>query len=292
MRSFAAKSSAPIRVGSWFASAPSVSSWFTFARGQNCSCFGAGGSYDARMKNSLALQLYSLRREFAADAEGTLRRVPSLGFDGVELAGLYDWSADKWQRLLAETGLKVVGAHDGLAALETEWAAKTQFQRALGNSRLIVSYLPNEMRSPAGYRDAARRMNTLGQRAKAEQFQLLYHNHAFEFEKLGDGTYGIDILLRETDPQFVRFQVDTYWVEKGGRNSRRHIERHAAHIGSIHAKELRKKDGADVAAGKGDIDFKFIVPLARQKGWPIVVEFEGEDAVAAVAESAKHLSQL
>ena len=244
------------------------------------------------MKHPLALQLYSLRREATMDAEGTVRRVPSLGFEGVELAGTYGWPAEKWKQLLAETRLQVVAAHVGLEPLENEWPVHAEFQRAVQNRRIIVPALPERLRTLTGYREAAKRLNELGRRAKAEGFELLYHNHAFEFEKLADGSCGIDILLRETDPQLVRLEVDTYWVERGGRDSRAFIEQHGARIGTIHAKELRKRDNGDVPAGQGDIDWQFIIPLARKNGWPVIVEYEGHNAVAAVAESARYLSTL
>ena len=238
----------------------------------------------------LAIQLHSLRRETATDAEGTVRRVPSLGFDGVELAGTYGWPAEKWSRFLRETKLHVVGAHVGLEALENEWEAQVAFQRAVQNHRLVVPAVPAQLRTPTGYREAAARLNALGKRATGEGFELLYHNHAFEFEKLTDGSCGIGTLLHEANPQLVRLEVDTYWVERGGCDSRAFIEQHAARIGTIHAKELRKQDNADVPAGQGDIDWKFIVPLARQNGWPLIVEYEGENAVPAVTESARYLS--
>jgi sugar phosphate isomerase/epimerase len=63
-------------------------------------------------------------------------------------------------------------------------------------------------------------------------------------------------------------------------------------VGWIHAKELRKSDDTDVPAGQGDVDFKTIIPLARQNGWPIVVECEGETAIAAVSEGAAYLRTL
>jgi len=160
------------------------------------------------------------------------------------------------------------------------------------NRRIIVPALPDRLRTLTGYREAAKCLNELGRRAQAEGFELLYHNHAFEFGKLADGSCGIDILLRETDPQLVRLEVDTYWVERGGRDSRAFIEQHAARIGTIHAKELRKRDNGDVPAGQGDIDWQFIIPLARKNGWPVIVEYEGHNAVAAVAESARYLSTL
>lgn len=244
------------------------------------------------MGSSLALQLHSLRREMATAPETTLRRVPSLGFNGVELAGTYDWPAVRWRELLAETNLKAVGAHVGHEMLLHDWRTHTQFYRAIGCRRLVVAWLPEEFRSVEGYRRAARILTDLGRRAKADRFEFFYHNHVFEFEPLGDGSCGIDILLRETEPRLVSLEVDTHWVERGGRDSRQFIEQHRDRIGMIHAKEFRRKDSADVPAGQGDIDFKFIVTLARQKGWPLVVEYEGDNALQAVAESAKHLSTL
>src|SRR5207302_11460179 len=107
-----------------------------------------------------------------------------------------------------------------------------------------------------------------------------YHNHAFEFEPLDEnGVRGIDILLNETDAADVQFEFDTYWLEKGGEEARAFLKKHAARTGMIHAKDLRKRDGADVPAGQGDVDFKTIIPLAKARGWPVAVEYEGADAI-------------
>jgi len=238
----------------------------------------------------LSLQLYSLRNETAIAAEATLRQVPSLGYDGVELAGDYGWSAQKWRSLLAETGLSVVGAHLGLEDMENGFDAQIAFHQSNGNRRLIVSWLPESVRNPDGYRDAARRMNVLALKLKEEGFELLYHNHDFEFAPLENGGNGMEILLQEAAE--IRFEIDTYWVERSGLNSHEFLLRNAPRIGMIHAKELRKADTADVPAGQGDIDFKAIIPLARQNDWPVVVEYEGENAIEACRESASYLRRI
>jgi sugar phosphate isomerase/epimerase len=243
------------------------------------------------MPNSLALQLYSLRHETATDPEGIVRRVPSLGFDSVEIAGTYGWAAEQWTNILAETGLRVVGAHISLEALEKEWDAQTRFQRAIDNKRLVIPSLPKSLQTVEGYSAAAKRLNALGQRAKAEGLALLYHNHAYEFSPVAGGRCGMDILLTETDPQLLSLEVDTYWVERGGHSCREFIQQHAARIGAIHAKEFCR-DGRDVPAGQGDVDWKAIVPLARSRSWPTIVEYEAENALAAVAASAQYLITL
>jgi sugar phosphate isomerase/epimerase len=243
------------------------------------------------MPNSLALQLYSLRQETAANAEAVVRSVPSLGFDSVETAGNYGWSADQWKEILAETKLHVVGAHVGLETLEKEWDAQTKFQRAIGNQRLVVPSLPRHLQTVEGFSEATRRLDALGDRAKSEGFALLYHNHAYEFTPLKDGRCGMDILLAETDPQLLSLEVDTYWVERGGRNSREFIQQNVLRIGLLHAKEYCR-DGRDVPAGQGDVDWKVIVPLLRSRGCPVIVEYEAGNAVDAVAASARYLREL
>jgi sugar phosphate isomerase/epimerase len=243
------------------------------------------------MSNSLALQLHSLRHEAAVNAEAVVRSVPSLGFDAVETAGTYGWTAEQWKTILAETKLRIISAHVGLETLEKEWDAQTKFQRAIANRRLVVPGLPKELQTPDGYSEAARRINALGERAKSNGFALFYHNHAYEFQPFTDGRCGMDILLAEADPQLLNLEVDTYWVERGGRNSREFIQQNVSRIGLLHAKEFCR-DGRDMPAGQGDVDWKVIIPLLRRRGCPIIVEYEADNPVEAVAASARYLREL
>lgn len=241
--------------------------------------------------NSLALQLHSLRHEAAVDPEGIVRRVPGLGFDSVEIAGTYGWSADHWKRLLAETNLHVVGTHVRLETLETDWDAQAEFVHRIGCPRLVVPSLPKNLQTTEGFSGAARRLTALGRRAKSEGLSLYHHNHAYELSPMVDGRCGMDILLAETDPALLGLEVDTYWVERGGDNSRDFIQRNASRIGMLHAKEFCR-DGRDVPAGEGDVDWKVIIPLARSRRWQVIVEYEADNALAAVEASARYLRGL
>jgi sugar phosphate isomerase/epimerase len=241
----------------------------------------------------LYLQLYSLRHETAVDAEGVLRRVSSLGFDGVELVGDYGWSIERWLDLLGHTGLEVLSAMHGLDALETTFAEQVAFHRALGAQRLVVPGLSPDMHNPAGFREAARRFNALGRELAKEGFLFGYHNHAWELEPLDGGSgCGMDILLHETDPALVRFEFDTHWLEFGGHAAAPFLRQHAPRVLQIHAKDFRKADREDVPAGQGDVDFPSIVPLCLTNEWPIVLEYEGGHALEAVRQGAVYLRSL
>ena len=242
----------------------------------------------------LYLQLYSLRRETAVDPEGTVRQVPGLGFDGVELVGTYGWPADQWRRILAETGLTIIAAHLGLEALENDLASHLSFYRALDTQRLVVTALPRAPQSLARYHDGARHLNAAGRRLADEGFSLVYHNHSYEFEtpEQGASGCGMDLLLAETDPALVGFEFDTFWLETAGRDAVAFVRQHADRVAQIHAKDLRKRDGEDVPAGQGDVDFQTLVPLCAANGWPVILEYERGHAVEAVRQGARHLRGL
>ena len=243
---------------------------------------------------SLYLQLYSLRHETAADAEGTLRRVPGLGFDGVELAGTYGWPADRWQALLAATNLTVIAAHVGLDSLEKDLASHLHFYQALGTRRLVVSALPRAQQNAGRYHDGACRLNAVARQLSGAGFSLAYHNHAYEFELL-DKTApacGMDLLLAETDPALVGFEFDTFWLESAGRDAVAFIRQHANRVAQIHAKDLRKRDREDVPAGQGDVDFRTLMPFCSANDWPVILEYERGNAIEAVRQGAAYLRGL
>ena len=242
----------------------------------------------------LYLQLYSLRHEIAADAEGTLRRVSGLGFDGVELAGDYGWTAQKWKTVLDESGLTAIAAHTGLEALEGSLAARIAFGHAIGARTLVVSALSKTMQSLDGYRDAARRLNAIGGKLAGEGFALAYHNHAFEFAPLAPSgpLCGMDILLSDTDPALVHFEFDTFWLEYAGRDAVNFIRRNAARVRCIHAKDLRKRDREDVPPGAGDVDFASLLPLCGANSWPVILAYESAHALEAVRRGAAYLRPL
>ena len=102
----------------------------------------------------------------------------------------------------------------------------------------------------------------------------------------------MDILLADTDPALVGFEFDAYWLEYAGRDALDFIRRHADRVFAIHAKDLRKSDRADVPAGQGDVDFRRLVPMSAARGWPVIVEYEGADAPAAVRQPAGFLRHL
>jgi len=233
-----------------------------------------------------------MHAEFEKNPEAALRKVRELGYDHVELAGDYGWTAEKWLGMLAETGLKVVSAHIGttdkmLKTLEKELA----LQPAIGNLKFGICDIAPEHHSLAGYKKTASDLNILAEQVKSVGGIVFYHHHDFDFKNYG-GRTGFDILLEETDPS-VMVQIDTYWVEVMGLEAVPSLEKYTSRLLSIHAKEIDSAhSGRHMVVGEGSIDFSGVVEFARSKDIPVIVEFEGENPIEPLAKSAVYLKKL
>lgn len=164
----------------------------------------------------IGLQLYSVRDDCQEDLAATLNAVADMGYQGVELAGLYGQSADTWKQLLSENGLAVAGAHVALSAVEPGSIDATIAEyAAIGCDTLVVPALPGDVRaSIEGYRRAIATINAAAATAAGQGIAIGYHNHDFEFTPIG-GTVPYHIMLAEFDSA-VLLQFDFGWVYRAG----------------------------------------------------------------------------
>jgi sugar phosphate isomerase/epimerase len=101
---------------------------------------------------------------------------------------------------------------------------------------------------------------------KKAGIQFCYHNHDFEFKDMG-GQHGYDVLLKETDPGLVKFELDLYWASFAGKDPVEIFRQHPGRFPLWHVKDMDntpKKFFTEV--GNGVIDFKAIFAHARESG--------------------------
>ena len=221
----------------------------------------------------IALQMYTLRNETGKDFAGTLREVAKIGYAGVEFAGTGGLGAPELRRLLDDLNLRVAGSHTGLEVLEGSLTAALDFSQAIGNEYLVCPYLPEERRQSAdAYRALADLLNRSGAACQERGLQLCYHNHAFEFQRF-EGRYALDILLGATDPELVKAEIDTYWVQRGGADPAAYIRQYSGRCPLIHLKDMAADEkGSFAAVGEGTMDWPAIFAASEAGGarWYIV----------------------
>lgn len=216
----------------------------------------------------VGLQLYTVRDEVATDFAQALRRVADIGYRVVELAGFHGKTAPEVKSLLDDNELSVAGSHVGLDRLESDLDAVITENHTVGNHYVVCPSLPQKRREDlAGYRGIAASFNKIGAALKSADLQLAYHNHAFEFDKLGGEVYAYDVLMGETDPSLVQIEMDTFWVQKGGEEPAAYLRKYAGRVPLIHLKDMTPAPEETFAeVGEGTMDIAALFQAAEIAG--------------------------
>jgi len=223
----------------------------------------------------IALQLYSVRHDCAADLPAVLRQVAEMGYEGVEFAGYYGRSAAELRSLLDDHGLRCAGTHTPLnSILGDELPRTAEFNHTLGNRFLIVPGLPTERRdSRAAWLETARIFSEASARAQELGSLVGYHNHAIEFQPM-EGELPWDTFFANT-PQEVVMQVDIGNALHGGGDPVPYIARYPGRALTVHIKEHSAADDTALV-GDGDVNWPEVFDLCEGVGkteW-YIVEYE------------------
>ena len=220
----------------------------------------------------IGAQLYTLR-DFLQTEEGvkeTLAKVKKIGYDSVQASGLYEIEPEKLKKIADDNGLKIVVSHTNFKYIESAIQAVIKAHKTLDCPYVGIGGLPNEYKeSDKTYLAFANIMNELGKQLYEEGLKFVYHNHGFEFFKY-NGKRGIDILIENTNPDYVQFEIDTYWVQVGGANPAEYIEKVAGRADVVHFKDMSvsvEQNASKMAEiGNGNLNWEEIVKACDKAG--------------------------
>lgn len=210
------------------------------------------------------VQLYTLRSLMQKDVAETLELVAATGYRQVEFAGYFDKKPRELRRILDGEGLTAPASHVPLDSLEKNFNGVLDAALALGNRYLVLPWLDGDRRNLASYRELAERFNRWGEDCRKAGVRFAYHNHAFEFED-AEGQVPYHLLLRETDPALVFYEMDLFWIRKAGRDPLEYFGKHPGRFPLWHIKDMDSA-GEMVDVGSGVIDFPRIVDKADVAG--------------------------
>ncbi len=240
------------------------------------------------------LQLFTVRDALAADPEGTLRRVADTGYREVELAGLAGMTATAFQERLKRHGLAMPSIHVGYDSLRGDLDGIVREARSLGASFVVCPSVDAEERRTADdWKRVCRTLAGAGRAVRSHGLALAYHNHDYEFVPFADGATPFDLLLRETDPEDVKLELDVYWVARGGLDPVRCLRDNAARIALLHLKDLGQ-GGATVELGAGMLAMEQIVRTALAIGTKhlFVEQDDSADPLSSIGISLRFLEGL
>jgi sugar phosphate isomerase/epimerase len=211
--------------------------------------------------DQLALQLYTVRDACARDFLGTLREVAAMGYPAVELAGLHGHEPARVRDTLDQLALRAVSAHVGLDRFEQDLAGVTAELLALGCEFAVVPWVPEPLRRPEAMAQLVAKFHRWAAALKGEGIIFAYHNHDFEFR--GDpGATLWDLMLAESDPALVSFELDVFWAAYAGHDPAAVLGRAIGRVPLVHLKDMEADGKRDAPAGAGTLDWPAIIAAA------------------------------
>jgi sugar phosphate isomerase/epimerase len=242
---------------------------------------------------AVGIQLYTLRQRAAADLAGTLQQLSKIGYREVEFAGYYNHSAAEVRDLLKENGLTAPSAHIDIDLIESSATKTFDDARTIGHEWITVPSLARGKHVTAeDWKRVAQQFNAAATKTRAAGFRFAFHNHTDIVKPTGD-VLPIEILMKETDPALVAYEMDIYWVVNSGADPLALLGRYPGRFKMLHVKDSAGPPNNKMAdVGAGVIDFKTIFAKATGIEHYFVEHDEPADAIASAAASYKYLSSL
>lgn len=200
----------------------------------------------------VGLQMYSVKKMIAEDPISAFKKVAAIGYKNWEVCQLYDRNDLAWNYglqmppeeavdFLADLGVQVIGSHLTSEQIKDKAYLHGYFDYmrkigckavGLGSSLFPYNDIPGLLKQCREWEEVARMSNDYGLR-------FYYHNHFMEFQRFWDQTV-FELLMENTDPRLVSFELDTFWAMRGGADPLALLENYAGRILYIHQKDFPK----------------------------------------------------
>lgn len=232
----------------------------------------------------------------------TLAAVKAAGYDSIELcgfmlhpmgfvirmltkaAGMPVGSGGNldWEKLVRESGLNVVSVHQDLGSIQRDAKAVAEEAKRFGTDTVVITGMYRfDYGSEEAVQELSRRLNAAGKALSEQGIRLLYHNHNCELRKVNADRCAYDILLEETDPDYVNFEFDSYWFTEGGADAKLwmgrlgnrmklwHINDRGTRMTGAAMTPILKTDSMEL--GTGNMDLEGMTEIAKENGIEAVI---------------------
>jgi len=238
---------------------------------------------DQKLKK-FGLQLYTLREELPKDPKGVLKQAASYGykqfenFESKDFGLFWGMKNTEYKKYLDGLGVTMVSSH---CDTDKDFDRKAAECSEIGMKYLLRPYV-GPQKTADDFKKYADKFNEWGDVCKKHGIRFAYHNHGYSFKPV-DGQIPMDILIKNTNPDTVDFEMDIYWVVTAGADPVEWLKKYPKRFKLCHIKDRRKgaaptDDDASVDLGTGSIDFRKTIKTAEETGMKYyIVEQERYD---------------
>ena len=240
-------------------------------------------------KLPIGLQVYSIREEAESDFVKTMQEVKEMGYDGVELAGLYGHKPEAIRDWLKEIGLVPISAHVPYAELKDDLQSTVDAYAVIGCKYIAIPFLGEEERyGSKAFDEVLAYIPAIAEECKKHDMILMYHNHDFEFQMTEEGEYVLDLMYRTFSEDVLQTEIDTCWVKVAGVDPITYIKKYENRCPVVHLKDFTGKRPVEfTAVGQGIQDIPGILAASGDSGAQWVIVEQDSHTLHTPMEDAK-----
>jgi sugar phosphate isomerase/epimerase len=190
----------------------------------------------------LAAQLFTVRKftQTAADLAASLRKVRAIGYTAVQISGIGPILDAEVKSIVDDLGLTICITHTPYPKLWSEIDSVIAQHKLWNCPNVAIGMMPAPYikEGEAGFHRFAAEANGVGEKLAQAGLTFSYHNHSLEFVKFGN-RLGLDILFEETDPRYLKAEIDVYWVQHGGGDPATWVRKVAGRMPVVHLKDMK-----------------------------------------------------
>ncbi len=255
-------------------------------------------------QTEIGLQLYSLRNEFKTEVPGNLKMISGWGIREIEGGGTYGLPIEDYKKLLSQNKLKMVSVGADFKQLKENPQAAVDEAKAFGAKYVVCFWIPHDGDAFTldNMKEAVSVFNTAGKLLKENGLSLCYHPHGFEFRPYQGATL-FDYLVKETDPRYLNFEMDVFWVKHPGQDPVALLKKYPSRFLLMHLKDRKHgtegnqngkaDDETNVVLGTGDVGIAEIMKEAKKAGVKhYFIEDESSHSVNQIPQSLAFLKSL
>ena len=260
--------------------------------------------YQGDFHAPLGVQLWSFREQAKPDPVAMLRMARRMGITHVETAGLYGMPVAQFADALRSAGLQATSMHASYDDFKKNPEIVIANAKALGAKYVGLAWYPHTGAfTEADARNAIADFNQFGATLKNAGLIFFYHNHGYEPVPFGDGTL-LDLIIRETNPELVKFEMDVLWTWLPGVNPAAMIRKYPGRFRLMHIKDMKpgvprgSLSGGlpaeqQAVIGMGQVNWSDVMSAAAKDGFEYYyIEDETPDPVTNVPPSISYLAHL
>lgn len=243
---------------------------------------------EAKPIKKFGVQLYSVRDLMPKDAKGTMKKLAEMGYTQFESYGgpdfLWGMAPKECKTFLGDLGVKMVSTHFDM---NKDLDKNIERGAEAGLKYMLCPYL-GPQKTIDDWKKKAELFNQVGEKVTKAGMKFGYHNHDYSFRPL-EGQIPHEVLLANTDPKNVMFELDLCWIVATGQDTVAHLNKYGKRYELVHIKDMVKDNNGKVSQkdlGLGSVDFATILATAKKVGVKYYI-VEQEEYPGSSIESMK-----